>query len=333
MIHVLFACHAGPGIGLGHLKRSLVAAKSLKKKLNVEVDFIIAGESINFDFPKDFNVIFTNENQDLEAAIEKSIQKNNYNLICIDAFEKLISEEFQRILNVMKSRNIKFITIDYLIDFYQYTDLIYIPNFLAPNIVLENQTSTKIVYGWDCFLLNVNNQDVKTDLESHSLILTGGSDITSLGLTWPNLLNELLPNNTKIDWVTGPFSISPKFPKDSSVNFVEHVAPPSLNLLMSQAKAAATIYGVSFYELLASNVPTVVFSPYGDKNKRELDEIKNLGIALVAKDVYEATKLLRDLIEDDSLQKSLSLRAGKTISKYSGERFAEEVDLLLRNGS
>lgn len=333
MIHVLFACHAGPGIGLGHLKRSLVAAKSLKKKLNVEVDFIIAGESINFDFPKDFNVFFTNENQDLEAAIEKSIQKNNYNLICIDAFEKLISEEFQRILNVMKSRNIKFITIDYLVDFYQYTDLIYIPNFLAPNIVLENQTSTKIVYGWDCFLLNVNNQDVKTDLESHSLILTGGSDVTSLGLTWPNLLNELLPNNTKIDWVTGPFSISPKFPKDSSVNFVEHVAPPSLNLLMSQAKAAATIYGVSFYELIASNVPTVVFSPYGDKNKRELDEIKNLGIALVAKDVYEATKLLRDLIEDESLQKSLSLRAGKTISKYSGERFAEEVDLLLRNGS
>ena len=79
MIHVLFACHVGPGIGLGHLKRSLVAAKSLKKKLNVEIDFIIAGESIEIDFPRDFNIIFTNENQDLETAIEKSIQKNNYN--------------------------------------------------------------------------------------------------------------------------------------------------------------------------------------------------------------------------------------------------------------
>jgi spore coat polysaccharide biosynthesis predicted glycosyltransferase SpsG len=142
-----------------------------------------------------------------------------------------------------------------------------------------------------------------------------------------------LPNNTKIDWVTGPFSISPKFPKDSSVNFVEHVSPPSLGILMSQAKVAATIYGVSFYELIASNVPTVVFSPYEDKNKRELDEIKNLGIALVAKDVNEATILLRDLIVDQSLQKTLSLRAAKTISKYSGERFAEEIDLLLRIGN
>ena len=162
----------GPGIGLGHLKRSLVAAKSLKKKLNVEIDFIIAGESIEIDFPRDFNIIFTNENQDLEAAVEKSIQKNNYNLICIDAFEKLLSKEFQRILNIMKHKNIKFVTIDYLVDFYQYTDLIYIPNFMAPNIILENQTSTKIIYGWDCFLLNANDQDVKPDLERYSLILT-----------------------------------------------------------------------------------------------------------------------------------------------------------------
>jgi hypothetical protein len=91
------------------------------------------------------------------------------------------------------------------------------------------------------------------------------------------------------------------------------------------AGIAATVYGVSFYELIVQGIPTVVFSPYGERDARELFEIRRLGVALVAEDEFEATQMLNRLVRDTVLRKSLSRLARKVIHANRGERFAEEV--------
>ena len=44
--NILFVCHAGKNIGLGHMNRSLVAAKSLQDNPDLSIEFIIFGDKI-----------------------------------------------------------------------------------------------------------------------------------------------------------------------------------------------------------------------------------------------------------------------------------------------
>jgi UDP-N-acetylglucosamine:LPS N-acetylglucosamine transferase len=98
---------------------------------------------------------------------------------------------------------------------------------------------------------------------------------------------------------------------------------------MHQASFALTVYGVSFYELLYLGIPTVVFSPYGVKDRRELDAVKREGVALVANDELHAIELLAELMSSPALAKTLSLQAQETLSKPGGQRLALEIAKLL----
>jgi len=97
---------------------------------------------------------------------------------------------------------------------------------------------------------------------------------------------------------------------------------------MSNVSIAATVFGVSFFELLAFNVPTVVFSPYEGENNCELSEISSMGIALVAQNFFEATELLNVLLEDDNLRKKLEFQSKEIMLDYTGKRFTKEVNKL-----
>jgi len=327
---VLFACHAGPGVGLGHLKRILVAARAIQKNLDLEIDLLVAGDAEYKKFTVGFQTTFTQKGESLEAVIMKMLYTKKYKMLCIDAYEELLTSKFQQVLDFAVAQKIKIVTIDLLSKFTENIDLIYVPSFLEPEVKLSTYNKSKVVFGWDCFLLSLDKPKEKI-VSNKVLILTGGSDSTNLGSTWPTILNQSLPLGTKIEWVTGPFSKSPLFPKFPTVDFTEIIAPLNLSLIMIEAKLAATIYGVSFFELLALGVPTVVFNPYGVKNSKEISEIKKLDISLVASDAIEASQMLKTLIRSRSLQKSLASRASNFLKRYSGERFAEEVQLLLRD--
>ena len=82
------------------------------------------------------------------------------------------------------------------------------------------------------------------------LALTGGSDATGLGKTWPTLLNETLAIETKLDWVTGTYAQQPVWPLTPRFSMLNYQSPSGLDNLMVAANYAVTVYGVSFFELL-----------------------------------------------------------------------------------
>ncbi len=324
---VLFLCSAGVGIGLGHLQRSLVASKALVDNYAVEVHLIAIGENIPAYHVSSFPIRFHSTAKGMDVVLEDSLLAHKYQLICFDLFQPSITLLFNNVLAKYQENGHKVVAIDGLKGCEEFVDLFFVPSFRAP-ANMTRYTSKRVVFGWDCYLLNVDAKPAQGPKQG-LLVLTGGSDTTNLGSIWPKLLGDTLPAKTLVNWVSGPFSGPSTLPENSGVVFNVHVAPNGLGPLMHETEVAVTIFGVSFFELIALGVPTVVLSPYGEKDTEELAEIDHLGIALVAKDIKQATDMSVALLSDAKLRASLSSRCSEFITSYSGQRFAKEAYSLI----
>jgi UDP-N-acetylglucosamine:LPS N-acetylglucosamine transferase len=98
---------------------------------------------------------------------------------------------------------------------------------------------------------------------------------------------------------------------------------------MACANYAVTVYGVSFFELLKLGVPTVVFSPYGQRDNRELQEIERQEVALVARDEVDATETLVSLMCNDEQAQRLSQSAKDKFRSSGVDRLCAEVKMLV----
>jgi len=317
-MNILIVCHAGKGVGLGHLKRSLVVAHSMQQKFGAEIYFLVQGDSVNKDYLSGFEYQFLESNKDLSLMIRQQVVTLDIQFIVFDLFSQHVPDNFGDLLEELKRNDCKLISVDGLIDYHNKLDLIFIPsfNFSSPP---DLKIDTPILFGWDCYLLNIKKKQIKWQQGRHVLVLTGGSDTTKLGKTLPGQLNNVLPENTKLNWVTGPFSDRPLFPKNNKFEMLNHQAPSALDELMIKSNYALTVFGVSFFELLYYGVPTVVFSPYGNKDDNELKVIESEGVALVARDEVDAITKLKTLMDNDKLAASLS-EMSKIIMSVPGEK-------------
>lgn len=323
-MNILIICHAGKGLGLGHLTRSLVIARSMQQNFGAEIKYLVQGNVVNKDYLKDFEHQFLDTNQDLSIKIRQLVADSNIQIVVFDLHPEQVPTDFSELLTELKLNGCKLIGIDGLVDYHNKLDLIFIPSFnFSPssNLIIE----TPVVFGWDCYLLNINKKQIEWQAGKRVLVLTGGSDTTKLGKTLPTKLNNVLPDFTELNWVTGPFADEPIFPKNNKFEMKNHQAPSELDGLMINSNYALTIFGVSFFELLYYGVPTVVFSPYGHKDDRELKVIESEGIALVAKDEVDAINKLKMLMTDDKLAASLSEKSKKLMSFPGGQRFVQAM--------
>ena len=326
---ILFVAHAGAGVGLGHLTRSLVAARSLTLRLGAQVDFIAVGQRIDETFIRGFELHFSVAGGHVDLVIDHLLKNRRYAAICLDLSHPSRLESMGAVLANARKTGSKIVAIDALSGLERLVDLLYVPSFMPPAYFESVKFQGRMVCGWDSYLLNVQSYRYTPVHPDSMLVLTGGSDITQLGREWPEILDQYLPSSSIVHWVTGPFSDGPNFPDSSKLKFIEHVAPPSLGTLMQESQAAVTVYGVSFFELIAIGVPTVVFSPYGGKDSRELQAIAAERIAMVAKDSRDAAKQAARLMQDSNLRCQLSNNARAKLNNFDGEYFAEEIRLLL----
>ena len=326
---ILFVVHAGKDVGLGHLTRSLVAAKSLVSRLGAQVTFVAVGESVDDSLAREFKVYFSVTQGQIDVVINQLTRNHQYAALCMDLFNPLLVKGLSVALENVRGTGCKIVAIDSLAGFECLIDLLYVPSFLAPTLPKSAEFKGRLVYGWNAYLLNAQTAGQASVSSEGLLVLTGGGDVTRLGRTWPSILNEYLPKGSTIHWVTGPFSERPVFPDSSRVDFIEYVAPNGLSALMQKATMAVTAYGVSFFELIAHRVPTVVFSPYGEKDTRELRELAQQNIALVARDAEDAAGKAAMLMKDSDLRANLSSNAKDKLRDFDGGYFAEEVKLLL----
>ncbi len=314
-------------MGLGHLARLKVAARAVCAQFGAKCVFLIQGDGMDPAFLNDFEHYLVPFDQDLFDAMQNLGLVARSQVIVFDLFAKRIPQNLTEKLSALRMDGIKLVGVDSLIDQRSDLDLIFIPSFRCPSVSISH--GAPIVYGWDCFLLNIPVALEVWRPGNKVLALTGGADVTGLGKTWPELLNDCLPSSAELAWVTGPFSQAPVWPEVPRVKMINYVAPKELNTLMAESRYAATVYGVSFFELLGHGIPTVVFSPYGDKDVEELAAIDAAGVALVANDETEATEMLCGLMADEILAASLSKRAREKRLYAGSVRFAAEMASLL----
>lgn len=323
-MNILCVCHAGEGVGLGHLSRVLVAAKALRDELEAAVQLLIVGDQVISEDLLTFPHRFVGFEEALGASIQDADFFTGMDVVVFDLHPQRIPANFAVVLDRLRESSCHVVAIDGLLRFRSKLDLIFLPSFLlvAPS---DLHDGAPIVFGWDCFLLNIRELPLDWKKGPRALVLTGGSDVTSLGKMWPSRLNDALPLRTELHWVTGPFACMPCLPKYPRIDIHHHLAPSGLGPIMQVSNYAVTVYGVSFFELLYLGIPTVVFSPYDGKDLPELEAIKKLGAALVARDEIEATELLLDLMSDELLAKELSQRSRALLNKSGAHRFCTEV--------
>ena len=307
--------------------RSLVAARALRDCLNFHVVMIVQGIGVDSSLCSEFDHTCLSPSADLIEAITAHVKKTTIHLLLLDLFPLQVPATLAHALTVWRRGSCKVIAIDGLLFFRDKLDLVFLPSIYCPPLEMST-SATPVVYGWDCLLLNVDDAQPSGPSGNRVLILTGGSDAVNLGLTWPTLLDRLLPVRSEVHWVTGPFSTSPQFPDSRRLTWHEHVAPRDLRRLMSRTNFAITVFGVSLFELLHYGVATVVFSPSGAKNRPELDAISASGLALVADDHFGATERLLELMNNVNLATELSAQALARLAGAGTKRLCSEVEAL-----
>ena len=329
MSSVLLVCHVNAEIGIGHLSRLLALAQALRKDNNVIPELLIFGNLFKKGELANFNVHTFSLTVNFVTTVENILKAHNFDAIIFDLHPGHNINNLGEFFVQLKQRNIRLISVDSLVEYCNILDLIWIPSFNFNCSSYPDCTSI-LKSGWDSFLIQKRLQHKDWSPGSKVLILTGGSDVSNLGKTLPVQLDELLDKNIELHWVKGPFSDTPNLPKKCRLNWTIHNAPAYLDELIVKSDYVMTVFGVSFFEVLQYGIPTVVFSPYGNKDNNELDALSEEGVAMVVNNSKLAINGLIELMNNDWLAKECSMNALKKMTINGAQNLSKEIYSLIR---
>ena len=325
---VLIVCHAGAGIGLGHLSRSLTVARALQDRVFAGVRLLIQGEPVN---RPDLALIphrYIALEDDLPDALVREVDDKRTDVVVFDVHPQRIPGNLPQLLASLRARQVHLVGIDSVLQYCDEFEFIQIPSFYVDQSRLA-QCHKPVYSGWDCYLLEKSESKKPWSPGNKVLVLTGGSDATQLGRTLPSELDVKLPVGAEVHWVRGPYAAPPRLPTQPRLRWFVHDAPSGLEELMARSNYALTVYGVSFFELLQYGIPAVVFSPYGDKDRAELDGLKRERLAVIAQDATRAVDALCVLMRDREAALMISRQAAHKIDGQGASRLAERIRMLV----
>jgi spore coat polysaccharide biosynthesis predicted glycosyltransferase SpsG len=227
-------------------------------------------------------------------------------------------------------RGIRVVGVDSLRNSCRSLDLVWIPSFFVDQSSLAGCPGN-VKFGWDTLLVRRRLPSRPWQPGKRVLILTGGTDASGQGETLPAMLDERLPMDSEIHWVRGPFAKPPAIPAKTRLSWVVHKAPEGLDALFIQSDYALTVFGVTFFELMKYGIPTVTFSPYGSKDRAELDALASENICEVADNAPSAIDRLVKLMGDDESAKEYSRSAMERLSANGADNLARHIKALISN--
>ena len=145
------------------------------------------------------------------------------------------------------------------------------------------------------------------------LILTGGSDALGFGSWLPSWLDTNLPSGVQPTWVQGPYSSPPELPEHENLSWEVSTQSDSIHQHLSEATWVMTVYGVTLFEALASDIPSIVLPSTPLITKEEYGAFQKQNIAICLDDNFNeetANKLstaLINLVETDDQREELAL--------------------------
>lgn len=320
-MNILLVGQSGMRVGLGHLSR-LRCLEEFLKDYNVGLFKLIQSDKVNILDESSVTKLLVSFEKNINVAIFNLVRKFKINIIVLDLCFRLLQDDFPDLLKAVSTVGVKVVSIEGL-EYSEYFNFIHMPTFFLDDD-FQSCCKCPIYYGWDSFLLpTVKKHNWQPGKKI--LVLTGGSDIAKLGDAWPEVIDATLPEDSEIHWVQGPFANAPILPKEPRLSWIIHDAPESLSELMANVNYAMTVFGVSFFELLNYGVPTVVFSPYGDKDQQEMSELKKEQVAIVEDDALTATQAMIDLINSPDKALDLSNKAKEKLKISGAEQLAKRI--------
>jgi len=317
----LFA-QAGPGIGMGHLTRVCVAALSLQEHLGAKPQIYVAGREI----PNRLLNLLPHQWLDQLPEAESPLYRDADMLVfdtkdTVNALPNLQAQPQRPFLMGVDPDHRQAARFDH----------IWMPSIFVPTH-MQKTLGQKLSYGSDCFLLKPSfNQHVgaKKPGESHILVLTGGADPLGLNTTLPDALLSALPKSCHITMVRGPYAQMPiqNLGGDAAKRF--HILENQENLpaLLAHYDYAITLYGVTFFECLQAQIPTVVFDPINAAIEPEWALVKSWMGDLAAQDQASAISALAELISGNQHEPQKTIEIGTKL-REGPRHFAETVAKL-----
>lgn len=307
MQKVLLVCFVSHKIGIGHYSRLLALANTFKKENKVIPEFLIFGDLIEVS-KKKFKIYHHSKNYNFSKIINDLIKKKNFRAVIFDIYKKIKVYNFEQTLKNLIKHKIRTISIDSNLNYNHLLDLIWIPSFNFNDSKYVGSES-KIKSGWDTYLIYKRLKHKKWRDGKKVLVLTGGSDVKNLAKTFPTELDLTLDKKVELHWVRGPLSKKPILPKKPRLKWAIHKSPKGLDKLIVQSNYVITIFGISFFEILQYGVPSIVFSPYKNRDKKELKDLSSENITIVAKNSKSAAISLYKLMLNNKLARKLAFNS------------------------
>jgi len=312
-------------MGLGHLSRLLSVAQELRKSGAAEPEFLIFGEYIEKNELAGFNTVFIPLLNDFVEAIKDRVQIGLApSVVIFDLYPKHEIVGVKKMLLWIKSRNIHLVGVESFFEYCDLLDVAWVSSFSFDSSMYSDSTD-RVKFGWDSYLIQKRLPSQEWTKGKRILILTGGGDVTHLGNSLPTLLDGSLDKNTEVHWVRGPFAGAPSLPDKTRLNWRVHYAPTQLDELIVESNYVLTVFGVSFFEVLQYGIPSVVFSPYGDKDSQELKALSDEKVAMVAENDMNAVAQVVALMKNDHLAKALSEKALENLSINGARRLSDAI--------
>ncbi len=313
-------------MGIGHLTRMLALAAALKSG-SAAIRMLIQGDRIERNDLSGFDHSFINLEVDLLDAVVETCDRFEPDVVVFDLHPELVPSDFVVRSAEMRERHIRLVGIDSLLPACDSLDVTWVPSLLVGDAAVAG-CDEAVFWGWDSFLISKRLPAKEWVPGKRVLVLTGGSDVTGQHSMLPSLLDAQLPDGSEIWWVQGPFAPAPKLPAAPRLEWVTQEAPVGLDELIVGSDYAITVFGVTLFELLQYGTPSVVFSPYRDREFPELGPVADAGAAVVADDADAAVAELVALMADDDRARVYSQMALDRMSVNGADRLADLIHSL-----
>lgn len=311
---ILYVTAAGPGIGLGHMSRTITAIHGLQDTLGAGVTLLIAGLEVVFReldlIPHKFS---TSWQQDLRELVGNLKPKS----IVFDLPKTFLHEEDGVFLGQFQEQGIDIISIDFSIPWLDIPCFNWVPCFYLDE---GKAFRGKHFHGWDCYLLPERNTVPAWEEGRNLLVLSGGGDVHQLGEALPQLLLEKLPEDFRITWIRGPYSKPPQIPADLASRVQVIFQPREVLPYIAKSQYALIAYGLSFFEALQMGLPCVTLTLGQDPE--EMQALEQQQVCLQADTPAMAIAQLERLINEPELCQEMSQKACKLIDGKGAVRLA-----------
>ncbi len=310
---IALVCEASPEKGLGQLKRCVAIAERVQEEAGLGTKLYVLGPRQAHPFTRYCRCDYFES----EEGLLRALKKDTSPLVVLDIFPERqeTPEKWHAILLDKHRRGVKLLGIDRALFWSDYMDKVVVAVSSPPPKVAPN-----IVWGMEYFLATKVPWQPKDAL----LILTGGSDTFGYGARLPKALDAVLPENSRIQWVQGPFAAAPNLPDTPRCQWQVIHSPNNMGDLMSDAYAAIAVYGMSLIELLTVGVPSAVLPPpQAENDVGYQDVVKSQACLTLSPDLNnlaQVTQALFDQTARDALVKHMaSLPLGEGATKIVGE--------------